>query len=160
MEKIIPMHNTLELGPTLNTTASHFHIRDHNHQKVSLDNVMGEKGLLLGFIGDIWMPASVRRILWLQRHAGTFMRADVNLALVICDQPQTLYGFRVSIPLPLEFPLLSDVDHVVHRLYNMDDLCGLVMLNSSRTIRHKWLVPDERVWPNVNELLDAARTMR
>lgn len=154
------MYHTLELGPSLNTAAPDFSVRNHSHQKVSLNEAMGEKGLLLGFVGDIWLPASVRRILWLQRHAGTFMRADVNLALVICDQPQTLYGFRVSSPLPLEFPLLADVDHAVHRLYNMDDLSGLVMLNSSRTIRHKWLVPDERVWPNVNELLDAAKLLR
>jgi peroxiredoxin len=154
------MQNTLELGPLLNIAAPDFSVRDYTHQKVSLDDVMGERGLLLGFIGDIWMPASVRRILWLQRHAGVFMRSGVNLAMLICDQPHTLYGFRVSSPLPLEFPLLADVDHATHRLYNMDDLCGLILLDSSRTIRHKWLVPDERVWPNVNELLDAAKLMR
>jgi alkyl hydroperoxide reductase subunit AhpC len=154
------MYHTLELGPLINTPAPGFAARNHGHQKVSLDEVMGDKGLLLGFISDIWLPASVRRILWLQRHAGTFMRVDVNLALVICDQPQTLYGFRVSSPLPLEFPLLADVDHAVHRLYNMDELSGLVMVNANGIIRHKWLVPDERVWPNVNELLDAAKLLR
>jgi peroxiredoxin len=133
------MYQTLELGPILNISAPDFSVRDHSQQKVSLDDVIG---------------------VWLQRHAGVFMRAGVNLAMVICDQPHTLYGFRVSSPLPLEFPLLADVDHAIHGLYNMDDLCGLVMLDSSRTIRHKWLVPDERVWPNVNELLDAAKLMR
>jgi|FLYN01.1.fsa_nt_gi peroxiredoxin len=153
------MFHTLELGPILNVAAPAFMVRDHEHRRLSLDDLMGKQGLLLGFVGDIWMPASVRRILWLQRHAASFMRMDINLAPVICDQPHTLYGFRVSSPLPLEFPLLSDVDHAVHQLFNMDDLCGLVMLDSSRTIRHKWLVPDERVWPSINEILDAAKTL-
>jgi peroxiredoxin len=153
------MLQTMELGPILDVSAPAFTVRDQDRRMLALDDLMGEQGLLIGFVGDIWMPASVRRILWLQRHAGSFLRADVNLALVICDQPHTLHGFRMSSPLPLEFPLLADTDHAVHRLFNMDDLCGLVLLDSSRVIRHKWLVPDERVWPGVNELLDAAKAM-
>jgi peroxiredoxin len=149
----------MELGPRLDVPAPAFTARDHDRQLHSLDDLMGAQGLLLGFVGDIWMPASVRRILWLQRHAASFLRADVNLALVICDQPHTLQGFRLSSPLPLEFPLLADTDHAVHQLFNMDDLCGLVLLDASRMIRQKWIVPDERVWPSVNELLDAAKAM-
>jgi len=153
------MLNTLVFGPLLETAAPDFTVLDHEHQRCSLDDLIGTKGLVLGFIGDVWMPASVRRILWLQRHAGSFLRADINLALVICDQPHTLYGFRVSSPLPLEFPLLADVDYAIHRLYNMDELSGLVMLDARRVVRRKWLVPDERVWPQINELLDAARSL-
>jgi len=153
------MHNTVVIGPFLNMPAPGFTIRDHQHHSQTLGDVMGKHGLLLGFIGDVWQPASVRRILWLQRHAGAFMRSGVNLALLICDQPHMLYGFRVSSPIPLEFPLLADVNHEVHKLYNMDLLSGLVLIDSDRMVRAKWLVPDERVWPQIGELLDAVQSI-
>jgi peroxiredoxin len=153
------MLNTFELGPFLNVPAPAFMVRDHESRKHILDDLMGKNGLLLGFIGDIWLPASVRRILWLQRHASTFMRMEINLALLICDKPHTLYGFQVSSPVPLEFPLLSDVDREVHERFNMTQISGLVMLDGQQVVRHKWLVPDERVWPHINELLQAAQSL-
>jgi hypothetical protein len=104
------MLNTFELGPFLNVAAPAFMVRDHESRKHILDDLMGKNGLLLGFIGDIWLPASVRRILWLQR-------------------------------------------------FNMTQVSGLVMLDGQQIVRHKWLVPDERVWPHINELLQAAQSL-
>ncbi len=153
------MINTVVFGPLLNTAAPAFTVLDHEHQRRSLDDLMGTAGLLLGFISDMWMPASVRRILWMQRHAGSFLRVNINPALVICDQPHTVSGYRASSQVPLEFPLLADIDSAVHQRFNMEALSGLVLLDSHRVIRRKWLVPDERVWPNINELLDAAKAM-
>ncbi|MBI5668783.1 MAG: redoxin domain-containing protein [Chloroflexi bacterium] len=148
------MLNTLELGPHLNTAAPNFCVGDHNQTSRKLDDLMGPKGLVLGFLVDIWLSASVRRIIWLQRHASTFIRAGYNVALVVCDQPHMLYGYYISSPTPLEFPLLADVRGDVHRLYRMAHHPGLVLLDHQRVIRHKWLMPDERVWPKIQEMLD------
>lgn len=148
------MLNTLELGPHLHTLAPDFRVGDHNQTSRQLDDLMGARGLILGFLGDIWLSASIRRIIWLQRHAGTFIREGFNVGLVIRDQPHMLYGFYISSPTPLEFPLLADVSGEVHRRYNMIDHPGLVLLDRSRIIRHKWLMPDERVWPKIQEMLD------
>src|SRR5512134_850464 len=87
---------SLELGPRLNLGAPSFSVRDHTEQPQHLNDLMGEKGLVLGFIGDIWHEASVRRMLWLQRHAHQLLRTGCNMALLICDQPHMLYGFYVS----------------------------------------------------------------
>jgi alkyl hydroperoxide reductase subunit AhpC len=113
---------------------------------------MGSNGLLLGFLVDVWLSASVRRIIWLQRHTYSFLRAGVQVAVVVCDQPHTLYGYSISSPSELPFPLLADVNTQVHRLYNMVNHPGLVLLDSQQTIRHKWLMPDERVWPKIQEM--------
>ena len=111
------MTATLQMGPQLMTPAPDFCAVNHDNQLLSIDDLMGEHGLVLGFTGDIWEPASVRRVLWFQRHFEDFQRLDIQLALLIGNEPYVLNGFSLSSALPLEFPLLSDVDQRVHRLY-------------------------------------------
>jgi peroxiredoxin len=144
---------TMELGPHLTTTAPDFQAPDHTRQTHSLSDLMGKRGLLLCFVGDIWQPASMRRIIWLQRHAQTFIQRGVNVALLIRDDVYTVYGFYVSSPSLPTFPLLADKDGKVHGLFNMAHNPGLVLLDHTRVIREKWLMPDERVWPKIVDLL-------
>ncbi len=147
------MIKTMELGPHLNVPAPDFGVLSHNSQMMSLEDLMGERGLVLGFSGDIWEPASVRRILWFQRHYPQFARLNVNLALLLCNQPHQLYGYSMSSKATLEFPLLADVSREVHTLYNMERYAGLVIVDAAGMIRDKWLMPDERVWPKAPELM-------
>jgi len=146
---------TFELGPLLNVVAPDFALSNHEHRRQSLENLMGAKGVMLGFIGDIWLPTSVRRIFWLQRNATKFALSGAPAALLVRENAHTLYGFRMSSPLPVPFPLLADVNGDVHRLYNMAQHPGLVLLDRNRVVREKWLVPDERVWPKMQELVKA-----
>lgn len=150
---------TMELGPHLTAIAPDFRVPDHTKRPHDLGDLMGERGLLLGFVGDIWQPASMRRILWLQRHAQTFIQRGMNVALLIHDDVYTVYGFYVSSPTTPDFPLLADKDAKVHALFNMARNPGLVILDSTRVIRHKWLMPDERVWPKISELLHMLEVM-
>ncbi|MBZ0282708.1 MAG: peroxiredoxin family protein [Anaerolineae bacterium] len=154
LSPVIPKFQTLELGPGLNRVAPNFTTLDHARQCWSLESLMGERGLMLGFIGDIWQSVSVRRILWLERHAHTLMRGGVNLGLLICDQPHMLYGFYVSSPTPPPFPLLADEKRDIHKMFNMMQYPGMVMIDRQHIVRHKWLVPDDRVWPRIQDLLD------
>jgi peroxiredoxin len=147
------MIDTMELGPRLNTLAPEFMLYNHENHQITLRDLMGRNGLLLGFTGDIWQPASVRRILWLQRHEPRFARRGVNIALLICDKPHMLYGFYLSTVTPLAFPLLADADRRVHEAFRMDRFSGLVLLDRMGVLRDKWLVPDERVWPREQELI-------
>ncbi len=149
------MINTLELGPRLETIAPDFLLYNHENRKSALQELLGERGLIVGFTGDIWQPASVRRILWLQRHASKFARMGVNIALLICDKPYMLYGFNLSSVTPLSFPLLADVDRQIHIKFNMERFSGLVLVDKNQIIRDKWLVPDERVWPRESELVQS-----
>ena len=153
------MITTLEMGPRINVAAPEFCLVNHENIETTLPEMVGTRGLLMGFTGDIWQPASVRRILWLQRHYNQFARMGVDLALLICDKPHMLYGFSMSSTTPLKFPLLADVDRNVHKLYRMDRYAGLVLLDNNYTIRDKWIVPDERVWPRVAELVNVFETL-
>ncbi len=150
---------TLELGPRIDTIAPDFTLKDHENRPRALTSLLGKKGLLLGFIGDIWMPTSVRRIFWLQRHAPRFALAGAPVVLLVRDDPHTLYGFRMSSPLPVPFPLLADNDGEIHQRYNMAHHPGLVLLDKNPLIQAKWLMPDERVWPKMQELLNEINSM-
>lgn len=149
-----------EHGPRLESKAIAFVLPDHNLVAHNLGQLMGSNGLLLGFIGDIWKPASVRRILWLQRHVGKFAMMGAPAALLVRDHAHTLYGFRASSPLPVPFPLLADVDGKVHKSYSMDQSPGLLLMNRDGVIRYKWLVSDETVWPPLSELTQAVQTLQ
>jgi peroxiredoxin len=144
---------TLSMGPPLETYAPEFALRNHNNEPTQLGDLIGPRGLLLGFSGDTWDPASVRRILWLQRYHAPFEKQGVNLALVLCDQPHKLHGYSMSAVVPLTFPLLADENRDIHVLYNMERYAGLVLVDANWLLRDKWIVPDERVWPRIGDLL-------
>lgn len=144
---------TMELGPQLHIPAPDFAVLSHTNTLVSLENLLGERGLVLGFTGNIWEPASVRRILWFQRYYPQFARLNVSLALLLCNQPHQLYGYSMSSVVPLDFPLLADIHREVHMLYNMGRYAGLVVVDAAGMIRDKWLMPDERIWPKAPELM-------
>ncbi len=150
---------TFELGPNVGSRMPDFRLLDGERKMRSLQDVMGANGLLLGFIGDIWMPSTVRRILWLQRHARKIQMMGVNLALVVRDQPHTLYGFQISSPLPLEFTLLADPDGATHRSFSMQEYAGMLLIAPDGKLREKWLMPDERLWPRVQELVESVRML-
>lgn len=151
--------DTFELGPRLGMYAPEFRLPDHSRAPHTLSNLMGESGLILGFIGDIWRPTSVQRILWLQRHVGKFARYGTPTALLVRDKPDTLYGFRMSSPLPVPFPMLADLDGGVHSTYRMNAAPGLLVLDTDYIIRAKWMMPDDTLWPPANEIVAALQTL-
>jgi peroxiredoxin len=154
-----PFAVTKELGPQLFQPAPEFTARNHARQSFALSELIGERGLVLGFIGDVWQQASVQRIFWLERHAHTFMKLGFNVALLIRDEPHMLYGFHASSITPPEFPLLADARGDIHTRFNMTMHPGLIVLDGKGIIRHKWLVPDDRVWPKINEMLETLRCL-
>jgi peroxiredoxin len=141
-----------EAGPALRQVAPDFSLRNHANYNEQLADLVGERGILLAFIGNVWNAANVRRIIWLQRHAHHLMQPGITLALISRDQPHTLYGYSISSATPLEFPLLSDIDGSVHRQFNMENSPGMVLLDHNRIVSRKWLMPDDRVWPRIQEL--------
>jgi peroxiredoxin len=153
-------YETAELGPVVGTRAPAFTLLDHKRQIHMLDDLMGESGVVLGFIGDLWRPASVRRILWLQRHVNKFAVMGTPVALLVRDHPHILNGFHSSSPLPVPFPLLADSDGKIHRAYAMDHNPGMLLIDRRHVMRQKWLLPEDRVWPRMQELVQAIQVVQ
>jgi peroxiredoxin len=148
-------YETTELGPHIGQNVDEFTLKDWEGKSYCICDMLGEHGLLLGFIGDIWHATSVRRILWLQHHMPRFALMGVPVALLVRDHASTLYGFYISSPLPVPFPMLADEEGTVHATYRMDSHPGLLLLDNEQVLRQKWMMPPDRVWPKAGEIAQA-----
>lgn len=136
----------------LESSMPEFHVRDHAGKYQSLSHMMGSNGLVIGFLGEIWNPINIQRIIWLQKHVHSIHRSGYKVALITRDQPQILYGYYVSSLTPPPFPLLADESGEVHGLFDMVGRAGMVVLDPLKIARHKWEVPADRIWPRLVEI--------
>lgn len=148
-------YETVEMGPKLYSVAPNFSLKDAEGSRVQLYDLIGERGVLLAFVRNIWEPASIRRILYMQRHLQKFQAKGYSIALIIQDRQYSLWTFYMSSPMTVTVPLLADENGDVHAAFNMEH-AGLVLLDADANIRSKWLMPDERVWPKARDLLEEA----
>ncbi|RMG70228.1 MAG: hypothetical protein D6711_17835 [Chloroflexi bacterium] len=147
------MNETIELGLPIHSSVPGFKLLDHQQAQVTLEMIMGKRGALLAFIGGIWHQSSVRRIFWLQRHAYKFSMLETPVTLILRETISTLNGFHMSSPLPIPFPTLADEDGAVHHAYKMDRHPGVLLIDKHYILQEKWLMPTERVFPEVQEVL-------
>ncbi len=122
--------------------AVEFIAQDHLEIAYALRSLVGKRGLLLGFVGDIWMQSSVHLLRWMTREAEALRRLDVETAALVGNAPHTLHGFITASPLPPRFPLLADADGVLHAQYNMAQP-GAVLIDAELRIRARWLMQPE-----------------
>jgi peroxiredoxin len=150
---------TMELGPSMGKPVSDFSLPNSEGELMTLDDLMGPAGVILGFIGDIWHATSVRRILWIQHNLHRFADLGTPIGLLVADHPSTLLGFKRSSPLPVPFPMLADASGAVHEAYRMDRHPGLLLIDCQRRLHHKWLMPNDRVWPKHREIMSVIQAM-
>jgi peroxiredoxin len=143
----------LEQGPQLMSLMTDFRLPDCHWSPYELGTLMGENGLLLAFIGDIWHPSSVRRIMWLQHQMAKFISLGTPAAVIVRDEAKMLYGFQMSSPLPIPFPLLADTRGDVHEDYDMVGLTGLLLLDKRHVLQAKWIISDDHVWVKMPQLV-------
>lgn len=141
----------LELAPD-------FALADHNEIARPLSSLMGSTGLILGFVGDVWMPHNAQLLRWLQRLALPLLRDGIHTALIVSNAPHILRGFYASSPVPPLFPLLADVDRRIHQLYSMERLEGLFLIDHARRIRARWLLGNDS--PRPKQFLRAVRSFQ
>lgn len=137
-----------------------FSLSDHNRVRRSLDTLMGPNGMLLGFIGDIWRPISINRILTMQKEASKLAAHGLSVAIVIRGRVNTLTNFIINTPVPVTLPLLADPDGMVQATYRTHMAPGLLLLDRRRVMRFRWLLTDELLWPMMDDVLKAASSLR
>ncbi len=146
-------------GPMIHAKAPDFALYDHHKVLHTRRELSGNAGLLLGFVGDVWQPSNIRRILWLQRHAGQFNVHGVPVALVVREHSQAIASFCRTSPLPMPVTLLADANANVHANYEMGKQTGLVLIDRTGLTREAWLMPSERLWPNLTDLSHAIQQL-
>lgn len=149
---IAPHLATAELRPILLRTAPSLRVQDHAEHPHQLESLVGPRGLLLAFIGDVWQAVNIRRIIWLQKHAPGLQKLGVNIALVARDRSTVLYGFYISSTQPPQFPLLADTDGRIHQTFYISDRPGMILLDAHLELRRRWLMDEDSIWPRIADL--------
>jgi peroxiredoxin len=139
--------------------APDFALADHDEMARPFASLMGSTGLILGFVGDVWMPNNAQLLRWLQRLALPLRREGIDTALVASNASHILRSFYASSPVPPLFPLLADADRRVHRLYGMERLEGLFLIDSMRRIHARWLLSSDKA-PRPKQFLRAVRSFQ
>lgn len=120
-------------------TTKNFALKNHENVVHELDMMMGERGILLGFAGDVWDVSCVRYVLWLQRQNFKLSAQGINCAMIVPNQPYELNGFYLSIPRDISFPLLADSLGTVYNDFGMEQT-GYVLLNREGEVLNRWYI--------------------
>jgi len=138
---------------TDNRPAPDFHLQDCEYNERDLHSIMGERGVVIGFIKNTWTPESIRRILFMQKYFRRFKAEGYNVCLVVADQPHTLHSFYLSSEVKVDVPLLADAGERAHQAFDMDRP-GLVVVGRDHSIRAKWFVRPGHVWMRPKKIVD------
>jgi peroxiredoxin len=145
-------------GLPIHSTAPNFHLVMPNYQPYTCDSLMGGRGLLLTFLQGIWEPSNIRRILHLLRNQPKFEGEGIHSAIILAEEPQTLYNFYVSSPTTITVPLLADPEQVVHTNYGITT-ASLVLIDTQKQVRAQWFAPGEMVFPKARDLVAAMQSL-
>ena len=114
-----------------------FELQNHENVPYNFDMLKGERGILLGFTGDVWDVRCVRYVLWLQRQNFKLATQGVNCALIVPNQTYELNGFFMSIPRTISFPLLADPAKSLYDELSMENP-GYLLLNEDGDVKGRW----------------------
>ena len=138
-----------------NSIAPDFAACDRDGRLFRLQDLLGRRGLLLGFIGDVWLPTNAQRIHALQRVSPALQRVGVQPAMITSNEAHTLIGFYASSPVPFTFPLLADADRRIHLAYGVGRSDGILLINRDQRVRARWTLSDGILLPDYDDLLKA-----
>ncbi|MCA9904201.1 MAG: hypothetical protein KC547_10105 [Anaerolineae bacterium] len=139
-------------------TARALIVYDHREEAHTLDSLMGERGLLLVFIGDIWVPGNEHAIRWVNQITRPLIDEGVLSALVTSNAAHTLKGFFASSPMPLTFPLLADSDLRLRYLCAVERRNAIVLIDVHGYLRVRWSI-DGADLPGLRSILRSIQSL-
>lgn len=152
------IHDTVRIGPAVGLPMPSYALPDQHNTSRSLPSLAGTRGLLLLFARDIWNAATIKKMLFMQKYTDRFNSYGVNMAAVVHQDQHSIDLFAASSPLTVRLPILADDCGVFHRQLQLN-ASALLLINHEGVVRHKWLLPEVRVWPHVREVTEVVRTV-
>jgi len=143
---------------TVGHTVPTFQLPDETGQVRQLDDLHGENGLLLVFVRGTWCPQCVQTLYYVGRYANAITELGVNIAVVAIDEAENLNTFKISAPVPINFPLLADPDQTIHILYEIAVKETYFLLDRGNRVQEHFFDPDGHGRPSPRILTDSIRT--
>lgn len=146
---------TQDYGLPIGAVLPDFSAYDDKNTLHSLQNLMGENGLLLSFVYGTWCATCVQTLHALGRYAPQLQREGIAMAVVLIDEPADIRTFKLSSPVPLNFPVLADKDETIHNLYKADSSKVYMVVDRNFTLHQKFIDFDGTQKPSLSVLLTA-----
>lgn len=97
----------IEVGPVLNQKAPEIHVIDTRKSPINIEQLSGEKGLILVFFRSAdWCPFCKRHLIELNDYAQQFNDLGYGIGAISYDSPEVLAAFTQEEN--LSYPLLAD----------------------------------------------------
>lgn len=148
---------TEEYGLPVGTKLPVFSAQDDEDATHNLQDLMGENGLVLSFVYGTWCATCVQALHSLARYAPQLKKEGFNMAAVLIDDPRDIHTFKISSPLPIQFPLLADKDEQIHHLFNADSSKVYMVIDQNYVLRHKFIDFDGTQKPTLPALMTAVK---
>lgn len=108
----------IEMGPALNKAAPAIHVLDINDQSASIEQLSGEKGVILVFFRSAdWCPFCKRHLVELNGVAKQFNELGYGIGAISYDSTDILKRFTLEEN--IVFPLLADQQVKTMQAYNI-----------------------------------------
>ena len=109
---------TIEVGPELGRSAPPITVVNTLQQSVNIEQLSGEKGLIILFFRSAdWCPFCKRHLIELNDHAEKFRKLGYGLAAISYDNTAILKEFSEN--KDISYPLLSDQNVRTMSAYNI-----------------------------------------
>lgn len=148
---------TEEYGLPVGAKLPIFSAQDDEEATHNLHDLMGKNGLVLSFVYGTWCATCVQALHSLARYAPQLKKEGFNMAAVLIDDPRDIHTFKISSPLPIQFPLLADKDETIHNLYRADSSKVYMVIDQNYVLRHKFIDFDGTQKPTLPTLMTAVR---
>ncbi|MEN3027411.1 MAG: peroxiredoxin [Chlorobiota bacterium] len=137
----------------------------------SLQEFLGDgKPVVLAFFPGAFTGVCTKEMCTFRDSFSRLREANANLVAISVDGPFANKAFAVENNLP--FPVLSDYNREVVRLYNVyhEDFAGLkgytaakravFVLDETGTVRYRWVTENPAIEPPYEEVLQAVEQLR
>jgi peroxiredoxin len=137
--------------------APNFSLPDDQANKVTLNDVLRERGGLLAFVHGTWCPVCVQALYRLRQYAHIYQDEGFGVAVIAHEQPGTLHVFKLSARPSVDFALLSDEEGTVRASYQLAQTGAFFVIDENKVVREKFLDVAHRGWPGHSHILTSMK---
>lgn len=140
-----------------------FTMTDPDGKSVTLKEVSGEAGIVVGFLHGTYCPHCIQQLNRSNRIADRLREHGVGLAWVLQDNPSSITAYRLAAYPPPRFIMLADSEPSVGQHFGIPEeeqafqpSPVVFYIDAEGTVRHVEKRENPHAPPNIEDVLEAA----
>lgn len=135
----------------------YFELPDETGHLWNSAGLMGETGLMVVFVRGTWCPQCVQTLYYLGKYSNTFKSHGLGVAIIAIDESRALNTFKLSAPVPIDFPLLADPDEAVRSQFDVAMSETYLLIDRQGIIQTEFFDPDGHSRPSSQAIITAVK---